>query len=297
MASDIQFGSVLDRSGPSKLWWLLVVPVIFLIGAAIWWGMEKVTAADAVAIQLKQAQGQLQEYEKTIQQRDQLLVKARANEDVLSTAGQATSVLYAATPDATESGVVIANPAQKAVRVHLYGLGTAPSGKQYGLVARSPDGLHLLERVLASDQGDAFVLARNVPEGTTAVELAYVPLETPTAVAQASQQQGEAPKEGAAPGAVAAAQPQGAASQGQGAGAPQQGEASQGQGSGGDGAQAGDAKPAEQASPVLAEADVTPRVAARYPASAQERGVLLKPVEEGKKGAKAAKGAGAPAER
>jgi hypothetical protein len=213
--SQIQFGSGGPGASDRPLW-LLVVPVVlifFLLGI---WAVRSAASAAAAHAQLDQAKNTVAEMEKSGKERDKALADAAKDDQLLRSAGQATSTFAAAGPDATESGVALANPNQKAVRVILYGLVQPPEGQEYAVVARPKDGApQIIGTMLPNDQGDAFVLARNVPDGTVAIDVMLHPT--------------------------------------------------------------GD-KALEKA---------TPRVSARYPASAEERGVLqAKPAAQARKGAR-----------
>ena len=74
--------------------------------------------------------------------------------------------------DATESGVAIANPDQRAVRVYLYGLVAPPEGREYVVAARGEGGARkALGQIIPSELGTGYLLARELPEGTSAIEL------------------------------------------------------------------------------------------------------------------------------
>jgi len=182
MAGDIQFGSVLERSRPNRLVWLLVVPVIAAILAGVYWGLSKVSAADELGSELRRSKEQLVEYQKSVEGRDQLLAKARADEALLTSAGQAMGVFYRSAPDATESGVVIANPDQHAARLYLYGLVAPPQGQEYVAVVRPRGGeAKVIGHLLADEQGQAFLLAKDLPDGLSAMEVAWVATGKPSA--------------------------------------------------------------------------------------------------------------------
>jgi len=99
-------------------------------------------------------------------------VKARADEGLLRAAGQATAIFYGIDPQALESGVAVALPGDRAAKVILYGLQAPPEGQRYTLAARGPDGtLTPLRDVPVGGDGSAFLLARDIPERTAALEL------------------------------------------------------------------------------------------------------------------------------
>jgi hypothetical protein len=207
MASDrIHFGAVLEKEGGDRKVWLIVVPVVVLLIAGIVWGALTVSRAGTYQTEVERAKGQIAELQKSIDERDKLLVQARADEAVMKSAGQATGMFFGVAKDATESGIAIADPGEKAVRVYLYGLVAPPEGQEYVLAARDAQGgKKPLGKVIPTENGNGFLLAKGMPEGTAAIELLF-------------RQAGAESLDGA-----------------------------------------------------------TPRVAARYPTSAEERGILMQP--------------------
>lgn len=168
----IEFGAVLDKGKGDAKVWLIVIPVVILVAAAVIWGGVTVSRAGTYQADLARANDRIAELQKSIDERDKLLVQARADEGLLKSAGQATGMFFAAAKDATESGIAIANPDQHAVRVYLYGLVTPPSGREYVLAARGAGGARkALSAVLPTELGTGFVLARELPEGTSSLEL------------------------------------------------------------------------------------------------------------------------------
>ncbi len=173
MASDrIHFGAVLDKGKGDGKTWLIVVPVVLLVVAAIVWGAITVSRSGSYQAEAARAQAQISELQRSLDERDKLLVQARKDEAVLTSAGQATGMFLGVARDATESGVVIANPGERAARVVLYGLVAPPQGQEYVVAARDAQGGRKpLGQVIPSEAGTAFVLARDLPEGTAAIEL------------------------------------------------------------------------------------------------------------------------------
>ncbi len=175
MAQDLQFRA-LEKRRSSAIAWLLVAVVIAGVLGAVGWGLTRVSASQDTARALATAQGHLAEYQKALDERDKLLKAAHDEGDLLRSPGQAIGIFYRAAPDATESGVVVAAPAQHAARFYLYGLVAPATTGEYHAVARAADGTRkLLERILPDDLGDGFLLARDVPDGTATVELALIP--------------------------------------------------------------------------------------------------------------------------
>lgn len=178
MASDdrIQFGSVLDREESSKKVWLVIIPVLLLVGAGIVWAVGAGSRADAAQRQVAARDAQIGELQQAVEQRDKLLVEARANEALLQTAGQATALFFGVSPRSTESGVAVALPGERAARVVLYGLVQPPQGEEYVLAARTGDGAaQPLVGIIPSEAGTAFALVKDLPEGTRAIELLHRP--------------------------------------------------------------------------------------------------------------------------
>ncbi len=175
MASDrIHFGAVLDKGGGDGKVWLIVVPLVVIVIGAIVWGALTVSRTGTYQAEAERAKAQVAELERSLEQRDKLLVQARADEGLLKSAGQATGLFLGVAKDATESGVAVAMPDQKAVRVQLYGLVAPPEGQEYVLAARDAAGARkALGEVLPSELGTGFVLAKDVPEGTVAIELLF----------------------------------------------------------------------------------------------------------------------------
>lgn len=168
----IHFGAVLDKDKPDHKVWLLVIPALALVVGGIVWGMLTVSRAGAHQKDAERAQAQVAELERSLDERDKLLVQARADEAVLESAGQATGLFLGVAKDATESGVAIADPDKRSVRVLLYGLVAPPQGQEYVVAARDAEGARKpLAAVIPSELGTGFVLAKELPEGTTAIEL------------------------------------------------------------------------------------------------------------------------------
>ncbi len=179
MPSDrsIQFGSILEREKGSGKVWLVVIPaVVALIGLLVF-AMASLSKADGLQRDAHAAEARATELQKAVDERDKLLVKARENEDVLKSAGQAAAIFASVDPGATESGIVFAHPSSHAVNVYLYGL-RAPAGQQYAVAARTKDGsLKQLGTVLPDDLGDGFLVSRDVPDGANAIQLLLEPAE------------------------------------------------------------------------------------------------------------------------
>lgn len=168
----IEFGAVLDKGKGDAKVWLIVIPVVVLVAAAVIWGGVTVSRAGTYQADLVRATDRIAELQRSLDERDKLLVQARSDEGLLESAGQATGMFLGAAKDATESGIAIANPDQRAVRVYLYGLVAPPSGREYVVAARDAGGaLRALGPILPSELGTGFLLARELPAGTSSIEL------------------------------------------------------------------------------------------------------------------------------
>lgn len=175
MAQDLRFHA-LERRRSSPLSWLLVVAVVGAVVGAVSWGLTRAAASEQVVRELGALQSQAEQYRKALADRDCLLAGAHEEGDLLRSPGQALGILYRVAEDATESGIVVADPARHAARLYLYGL-VAPAGSgEYAAVARGADGARkVLGRILPDDSGSGFLLAGDVPAGTAAIELAFRP--------------------------------------------------------------------------------------------------------------------------
>jgi hypothetical protein len=272
MAHDhVKFGRVLEeRTGDRKLWFF-VVPAILALIALAGVGIYGISQASTVKRDVATARAKADELQKSVDERDKLLVAARADENVLRSPGQAIAIFYGIDPGAVESGVAVAIPADRAAKVILYGLQPPPEGQRYTLAARAQDGtLAALRDVPIGGDGSAFLVAKNVPEGTTALELVLRDASL-GAVGDAPASGGEASAgdrtEGAAKpegeGAPPSASPATQASATPTATAPA-------------GAGADSGAPPAAGSGVVSLEGATPRIAARFPQE-QERGVITQP--------------------
>lgn len=175
MASDrIHFGAVLERGTGDHKIWLIVIPIVVMVIGAIVWGAMTVSRSGTYQAEAERAKGQIAELQRSLDERDKLLVQARADEAILKSPGQAAGMFLGAAKDATESGLVLANPAERAARVVLFGLVAPPEGQEYVVAARDAQGgLKPLGQVIPTEAGTGFLLARDLPEGTAAIELLF----------------------------------------------------------------------------------------------------------------------------
>jgi hypothetical protein len=271
MAHDhVKFGRVLEESSGDRKLWFFVVPAILALIALAGVGVYGISQSSTVKQDLATARAKADELQKSVDERDKLLVAARADESVLRSPGQAIAIFYGIDPGAVESGVAVAIPADRAAKVILYGLQPPPEGQRYTLAARAQDGtLAALRDVPIGADGSAFLLAKNVPEGTTALELVLRDASlgavggAPAAGGETSagdRTEGAAKPEGegspsASPAAQASATPTATATAGAGADS---------------------AAPPAAGSDAISLEGATPRIAARFPQE-QERGVITQP--------------------
>lgn len=251
MADDpVKFGRVLEENRADRRVWLVIVPAVAGVIALGVVGIYGISQANTVKDDVAAARARADELQKAVDQRDALLVAARSDESLLRSAGQATAIFYGIDPRAVESGIAVAVPGERAAKVILYGLQSPPSGQRYTVAARGADGaLSALRDVAVDSDGAAFVLARNVPEGTTALELVLREASLGAA--------GGAPPEGARTSAAPKAGAEGAPKAGQ------------------EGEQAS-AAVEPGALPAISLEGATPRIAARFP-QADDRGILTQP--------------------
>ena len=170
----IEFGSVLSKdTGEKKIWLFVILGALAVVGL-VGWAVAQGSRTSSLEQEASGAKAQVAELEKSLEERDKLLTAARAEESVMRSPGQALGVFYAADPRAQESGVAFAHPEASTARVYLYGLGPPPEGQEYAVAARTAEGeAKLLGRVIPDERGNGFLLAREVPEGTVAIELVH----------------------------------------------------------------------------------------------------------------------------
>lgn len=172
----IEFGSVLEKGGSDSKLWLLMAAGAAAVLAVVGWGIWQGSRSGDLTRRAQAAEQQAAELQKTVQERDRLLTEARADESVQRSSGAAVSMFYGVNPRAQESGVVFAHPAEHAARVYLYGLTTPPAGQEYVVAARTASGDDkALGAVVPGNDGGGYLLAKDVPEGTNAIVVAFAP--------------------------------------------------------------------------------------------------------------------------
>jgi hypothetical protein len=171
--AEVRFGRVVEGKRRDLAPKAAAIAAVLAIAGLAAWGFAQVIGATAVADERDALRAAVEERDRTLAQRDALLAEARNDEALLRSPGAAIATFVREDADAVESGVIHAHPEARTAKVYLFGLGTLPQGREYVLVARGEDGARTaLAEVLPSDRGDGFALAREVPEGTVAVELA-----------------------------------------------------------------------------------------------------------------------------
>jgi hypothetical protein len=273
MAHDhVKFGRVLEESSGDRKLWFFVVPAILALIALAGVGIYGISQSSTVKQDLATARAKADELQKSVDERDKLLVAARADESVLRSPGQAIAIFYGIDPGAVESGVAVAIPADRAAKVILYGLQPPPEGQRYTLAARAQDGtLAALRDVPIGGDGSAFLLAKNVPEGTTALELVLRDAslgavgEVPASGGETSAGDGT---EGAAKVEGEGASPPSASPAAQASATPTATAPA--------GTSADSGPPPTAGSGAVSLEGATPRIAARFPQE-QERGVITQP--------------------
>jgi hypothetical protein len=201
---DLQFGRVLESGSSEKRTMLIVLPVVLTLAIIIGFAVVAISRMSGLSTEVQVAQKQAEEAQKAVEDRDQKLREARAEVGILGSAGQGAAVLAADSPGSGVSGLALVHPEQNAVNLYAYNLPPAPDGQEYRVIVRDAAGGEKdVAAVSPNERGEGFVIARDVPEGASHVELALVPKGAPP------PQQGQSAQ---APGAAPAAAPAAAAS-------------------------------------------------------------------------------------
>ncbi|HET7753420.1 MAG TPA: hypothetical protein VFK85_05880 [Anaeromyxobacteraceae bacterium] len=190
--SSLEFGRVLDGKTSDRKVWFLIIPVVVGLGALLVFAGLAMSKSGGLESKVKLAEQQAEEARKAVDERDALLKKARADEGVLRSAGQGAAVMAAAQPDSPASGVALVHPEHKAVKLFVFGLEHPQPGQEYRAIALGPDKQQTkLGSIVPDDRGTAFLLAKNLPEGATGVEVVLAKVEEGNA-ANADAKQGDA---------------------------------------------------------------------------------------------------------
>jgi hypothetical protein len=170
-----QFGSLLAKSGPEKRVWWFVIPAILALGALIVAAGVAISRASGLESQVKLAQQQVADAQKTVEERDKLLQKARVDEELLRSAGRGAAVLGATSPDSPASGVAVYHPANHAVKLYVFGLQAPPAGQEYRVEVVAGDERKAVGAIAPDERGSAFLLAKDVPEAATEIAVRVAP--------------------------------------------------------------------------------------------------------------------------
>jgi hypothetical protein len=192
---ELEFGRVLSDTSSEKRTFLIIIPVVVAIAIVIGFAVVAISRMSSLSTQVSLAKQQAEEAQKATDEKDRQLRDARAETALLGSAGQGAAVLAAASKDSGASGIALAHPEQHAVNVYAFNLPPAPDGQEYRLIVSDMEGHEKLAGALnPDDRGGAFLLARDLPEGVTKVELALL-------AKGAGAQAGEAKQGGAQPAA------------------------------------------------------------------------------------------------
>jgi hypothetical protein len=173
---DLQFGRVLESGSSEKRTMLIVLPVVVVLAIIVGFAAVAISRMSGLATEVQVAQKQVEEAQKAVEERDQKLREARSEVSVLGSAGQGAAVLAAAAPESGVSGLALVHPEQNAVNLYAYNLPPAPDGQEYRVIVRDAAGGEKdVAALTANDRGEGFVIARDVPEGASHVELALLP--------------------------------------------------------------------------------------------------------------------------
>ncbi|HEX9291038.1 MAG TPA: hypothetical protein VF904_16075 [Anaeromyxobacteraceae bacterium] len=196
---ELQFENVLSGASAEKRTALIVFPIVVVLAILVGFAVVAISRMSGLSTQVRMANQQVDEANKVVEERDKQLRDARAEVAVLASPGQGGGVLTAVAKDSGASGVALLHPEQHALNVYAFNLSPPPEGQGYRLVVTDAEG-H--ERVLAAitpdDRGAAYLLARDVPEGATKVQVALVPASAAAQgvkpAAQAGAEESSAPQ-------------------------------------------------------------------------------------------------------
>lgn len=195
---DLQFENVLSGGRAEKRTALIVFPVVVVLAVIVGFAAVAISRMSSLSTQVQVAQKQVEDANKTVEDRDRQVREARADTAVLASPGQGAAVLAATAPDSGASGIALSHPEQHAVNLYAFNLSPPPEGQEYRLIVTDAEGREtMLGGLTPDDRGGAYLLARDVPEGATKVEIALVAkgARGPAEGAGGSAQQGQKPAE------------------------------------------------------------------------------------------------------
>ncbi len=173
---DLSFEGVLAGRSAEKRTALIIFPVVVVVAIAIVFGAVALSRMSSLTTQVKLANQQVEEASKAVEERDQKLREARADNAILAAVGQGGGVLAPLAPDSAATGVALVHLEQHALALYAYDLSPAPEAQQYRVIVRDGAGKEKDVGALApDDRGGAYLLARDLPEGLVRVEVALLP--------------------------------------------------------------------------------------------------------------------------
>jgi len=176
MPETLAFDKVLSSRSAEKRTVLIVIPVVVALAILVGFAAVAISRMTGLSTQVQTAQRQVEEANRAVEDRDRQLREARADVAILSTPGQGAAVLAAAVPDSGASGIARIHPERHAIALFAYNLMPPPEGQEYRLIVADPEGHEAMLGAFApDDRGAASLLARDVPEGASRVEVALVP--------------------------------------------------------------------------------------------------------------------------
>jgi hypothetical protein len=202
---DLQFGRVLESGSSQKRTLLIVLPLVLVLAIIVGFAAVAISRVSGLSTEVQVAQRQVEDAQKAVEERDQKLREARSEVSILGSAGQGAAVLSAAVPESGVSGLALVHPEQNAVNLYAYNLPPAPDGQEYHVIVRGAAGGEKdVVALTPNDRGEGFVIARDVPDGASHVELALVPKggSQPQQIQPAAQQSPGAPPAASPPAAT-----------------------------------------------------------------------------------------------
>jgi hypothetical protein len=171
---DLAFENVLSGGRAEKRTALIVFPIVVVLALLIGFAAVSISRSSALTSEVQNAKNQLAEANKAVEERDAQLRDARADVAVLSTPGQGAAILTGVKGNGA-SGVARIHPERHALAVYAYNLAAAPDGQEYRVIVSDPERRATVLGALTPDErGAAALLARDVPEGASEVEVALV---------------------------------------------------------------------------------------------------------------------------
>jgi hypothetical protein len=195
-ATSLEFGKVLSSRSSERRVWLLVVPAVLGLAALVGFAGLAMSRTAGLRTRAELAEKQAAEASRTVEERDRLLAKARADEAILRSPGRGAAVLAPAEGGAA-SGFATWHPEQRALKLFAFGLAPPPEDREYRVEARAGEGEPVAVGTVAPDErGGAFLVARELPEGAREVRVVLAPKDGAGAAAPAVVLSGSLPRAG-----------------------------------------------------------------------------------------------------